>query len=85
MILQKSLICTATRDELEVQGDTYMNKFQWAVLVGIMFIIIGIVVFISSIGSLISNPSGGIDISGAVVIFLGLIIVGITEARHSVR
>ena len=62
-----------------------MNKYQWAVLVGIIFIIIGILDFISGIGSLMSNPSGGVDISGVVLIFLGLIIVGITEARHSVR
>jgi hypothetical protein len=62
-----------------------MNKYQWAVLVGIMFIIIGILEFISSIGSLISNPSGGVDISGGVLIFVGLIIVGITKALHSVR
>jgi hypothetical protein len=62
-----------------------MNKYQFAVLIGIMFIIIGILEFISSIGSLMSNPSGGVDISGGVVLFLGLIIVGIAKALHSVR
>jgi hypothetical protein len=49
-------------------------------LVGIIFIIIGILEFISSFGSFISNPSRGLDISGGVLIFLGLIIVGITKA-----
>jgi uncharacterized membrane protein HdeD (DUF308 family) len=62
-----------------------MNKYQWAMLVGIIFIIIGILEFISSFGSFISNPSRGLDISGGVLIFLGLIIVGITKALHSVR
>jgi hypothetical protein len=62
-----------------------MNKYQWAVLVGIIFIIIGILEFISSIGSLMSNPLGGVDISGGVLIFLGLVIVGIAKALHSVR
>jgi uncharacterized membrane protein YidH (DUF202 family) len=68
-----------------------MNKYQWAVLIGIIFILIGILLFMGSIGGAMSNPFSTNSsmatwmATGAGLVVVGLIIIGIARALHSVR